>query len=42
MVKQDRKIIDYLHFKKNDVCNVCTSSTNNHELFLKFHPDDLE
>lgn len=42
MVKQESKIADYLHFKQNDVCNVCTSRTNNHELFLKFHPDDLE
>lgn len=42
MLKQEKKILDFLHFKRTDVCTVCTPNVNNHELFLKFHPDDLE
>ena len=42
MVKQDKKISDLLHFKQTDACNVCHANANNNELFLKFHPDDLD
>ena len=42
MVKTDKNLLDYLHFKHTDVCTVCTSTINNNELFLKFHPDDIE
>ena len=42
MLKKGNKISDSLHFKQTDVCVVCTSTTNNNELFLKFHPDDLK
>ena len=42
MVKQDKKESDVLDFKQSDVCSVCISRINTNELFLKFHPDDLE